>query len=46
LGGRTVTLPAARLYLLAEDDGIKADEVVVFAVPNWRVKADAPLSPL
>jgi hypothetical protein len=34
LGGRPVTLPAARLYPLDEDDRIKAEEVVVFAVPN------------
>jgi hypothetical protein len=30
----TVTLPAARLYLLDEDEKIKAEHVVFYAVPN------------
>ncbi len=34
LGGGRVTLPAARLYLLDEDDKIKDEQVVFFAVPN------------
>jgi SnoaL-like domain len=33
-GGGPVTLPAARLYLLDEDDKIKAEQVVFFAAPN------------
>jgi SnoaL-like domain len=33
-GGAKVTLPAARLYLLDEDDKIKAEQVVFFAVPD------------
>jgi hypothetical protein len=33
-GGGPVTLPAARLYLLDEDNKIKAEQVVFFAVPN------------
>jgi hypothetical protein len=33
-GGATVTLPAARLALLDDDDKIKDEQVVFFAVPN------------
>jgi hypothetical protein len=33
-GGSTVTLPAARLALLDEDDKIKDEQVVFFAVPS------------
>jgi hypothetical protein len=29
-----MTLPAARLYLFDEDDKIKAEQIVFFAVPN------------
>jgi hypothetical protein len=29
-GGRPITLPAARLYLLDEDDKIKAEQVIFF----------------
>jgi hypothetical protein len=31
-GAEPVTLPAARLYLLDEDDKIKAEQVIFFAV--------------
>jgi SnoaL-like domain len=34
LGGGKVTLPAARLYLLDEDDKIKVEQVVFYAIPN------------
>ena len=30
----TTTLPAARLYLFDEDDKIKAEQIVFFAVPS------------
>jgi hypothetical protein len=30
LGGGKVTLPAARLYLLDEDDKIKVDQVIFY----------------
>jgi SnoaL-like domain len=33
-GGRKVTLPAARLYLLDEDDKIEAEQVVFYAAPH------------
>jgi hypothetical protein len=33
-GGGPVKLPAARLYLLDEDEKIKAEQVVFFTVPN------------
>jgi SnoaL-like domain len=33
-GGATVTLPAARLALLDDDNKIKDEQVVFFAVPN------------
>ena len=33
-GGGPVTLPAARLYLLDEDNKVKAEQVVFFAAPN------------
>jgi hypothetical protein len=33
-GAGPVTLPAARLYLLDEDDKIKAEQVVFFTAPN------------
>ena len=33
-GGGPLTLPAARLYLLDEDDKIKVEQVLFFAVPN------------
>lgn len=33
-GGGPVTLTAARLYVLDEDDKIKAEQVVFFAFPN------------
>jgi hypothetical protein len=32
-GGGNVTLPAARLYLFDEDDKLKVEQVVFFAVP-------------
>jgi SnoaL-like domain len=34
LGGARVTLPAARLYLLDEDDKIKVEQVVFYAAPS------------
>jgi hypothetical protein len=33
-GAPELTLPAARLYLLDEDDKIKAEQVIFFAVPH------------
>jgi SnoaL-like domain len=33
-GAGPVTLPAARVYLLDEDDKIKAEQVVFFTAPN------------
>jgi hypothetical protein len=33
-GGGAVTLPAARLYLLGENDKIESERVVFFAVPK------------
>jgi hypothetical protein len=33
-GGGTVTLPAARLYLLDEDDKIKVEQVVFYAASD------------
>ena len=36
-GAGPVTLPAARLYLLDEDEKIKAEQMIFFAAP-----ADAP----
>jgi hypothetical protein len=33
-GGPSMTLPAARLYLLDHDHSIKVERVVFFAVPN------------
>jgi len=29
-----VTLPAARLYLLDEDDKMKAEQIIFFAAPS------------
>lgn len=33
-GAGPVTLPAARLYLLDEDEKIKAEQIIVFAAPS------------
>jgi hypothetical protein len=33
-GARPVTLPAARLYLLDEDEKIKAEQIIFFAAPS------------
>jgi hypothetical protein len=34
LGGGKVILPAARMYLLDDDNKIKAEQVIFFAVPE------------
>ena len=34
LGAGPVTLPAARLYLLDEDEKFKAEQIIFFAAPS------------